>query len=517
MPRTPLFRALTRARLVAQGALRSDRPAPEILEEWTDRPQVSRRRFLAASATAAAGLGVAACRSLPVRPGAPSDVLIIGAGIAGLTAGYRLSQGGLTVRILEAQNRVGGRMHSLRGHFADEQVAELGGELIDTPHAHIQALVKELRLELDDLAETGPDAPKDTWFFEGRSYTEAELSAAFVPVAQRIEADLEKEEEAALDALSIAEWLDQAGVSGWFRRVLDVGYTTEFGLPIDEQSALNLLEMIDTNAEPFRIFGESDERYHVRGGNDRIVSALGDLLGDRVETGVRLEAITQAADGSLRCDVRRGSRSETLAASHVIVAIPFTLLREVKIDVEMPEEKRRAIRELGYGTNAKLMIGFGERFWRGRGANGSVLTDLPFQLTWDTSRAQPGRAGILTNFTGGTQGLEVGTGSAAQQAALVVRDLERVFPGAARHREKMKEARFHWPTHPFTRGSYACYRPGQTVLRDTIGLPAGALHFAGEHCSVEAQGFMEGGCETGEAAAKAILAAQRRVALRAIV
>jgi monoamine oxidase len=194
------------------------------------------------------------------------------------------------------------------------------------------------------------------------------------------------------------------------------------------------------------------------------------------------------------------------------VAIPFTLLRDVTIDVEMSAPKRRAIAELGYGTNAKLMLGFSERLWRTRYASsGSTMTDLPYQLTWETSRRQPGASGILTNFTGGRRGLELGAGTPADRAAEAAAQLDRVYPGLAGLRTK--EARFHWPSFPFTRGSYACYRPGQwTAIRGAEGEAAGNLHFAGEHCSLEAQGFMEGGCETGERAAAEVVAALRHPA-----
>jgi monoamine oxidase len=131
------------------------------------------------------------------------------------------------------------------------------------------------------------------------------------------------------------------------------------------------------------------------------------------------------------------------------------------MDLELPAVKRRAIQELGYGTNAKLMIGFSERIWRTQyGSNGSTLTDLPYQLTWETSREQPGRPGILTNFTGGTHGIELGRGTPAEQAALTVSQLEQIFPGISALRTGMKEARFHWPSHPWTLGSYASYLPG---------------------------------------------------------
>jgi|SRR5881394_2345413 len=110
-----------------------------------------------------------------------------------------------------------------------------------------------------------------------------------------------------------------------------------------------------------------------------------------------------------------------------------------------PDVKRRAIRELGYGTNAKLMVGFSERVWRTRHrSNGSVLTSLPFQLTWETSRQQKGKSGILTNFTGGAQALRIGQGTAASQAQRMVEELDQIFPGAQAAHMGMPVARFHW-------------------------------------------------------------------------
>jgi monoamine oxidase len=220
-----------------------------------------------------------------------------------------------------------------------------------------------------------------------------------------------------------------------------------------------------------------------------------------------LEAVGQASDGRLSLSVRRGGRSSEVRAPYAVLAVPFTLLRDVRFDVDLPPAKRQAIAELGYGTNAKLMVGFSDRVWRLRhNTNGSLMTDLPLQTTWETSRHQNGRSGVLTNFTGARHGLELGQGTAAEQAAALVRDLEAVWPGISAARAGQKEARFHWPSHPWTRGSYASYRVGQwTTICGAEGEAVGRLHFAGEHCSLSAQGFMEGGCETGEAAAAAIL------------
>ena len=458
-----------------------------------------------------------------------SEIAVVGAGIAGLTAAWRLRQAGVPVRLYEAQERTGGRMFSLRGHFPDGQVAELGGELIDTGHTGVRSLAEELGIGLDDLSIDDPSLARTVWWFEGARRTDAEVIEAFRPLAGRIDADLaaatggeevtwrSPRRAEALDRMSVSEWLDRAGADGWLRRLIEVGYTTEFGLEPGDQSALNLLTMIGTG-EPFEVFGESDERFHVRGGNDLIVRALAERVADAIQPGARLEALRMRADGRCECTFRRGSTSFTAAAPHVVLAIPFTLLRDVRIDVPLPAAKRRAIDELGYGTNAKLMAGFASRPWRTAGrSNGSVLSDLPFQLTWETSRLQPGASGILTNFTGGRHGVELGRGTPAEQAAALAAGLDAVFPGIAAARAGMPEARFHWPSHPFTRGSYASYRTGQwTTIRGAEGEPTGRLLFAGEHCSLDAQGFMEGGYETGARVATTVLAARGvRVGLRA--
>jgi monoamine oxidase len=526
MARTPLFRSLERSLRLARLSLATGRPAAELAGELRERrraapPPLTRRDFLRSTAVAAVGLGVAGCRlprPAPAPPGAPLEVLIAGGGIAGLTAAYRLHQQGVAVRLLEAQERVGGRMFSLRGHFADGQVAELGGELIDSGHTHIRALAEELGIGLDDL-HAGEAMDEELWNFAGRRWSDAEVVEAFVPVAARIDADLATLAEPwatydqpngaeALDRTTLRQWLAQAPCEAWFRTLLDVAYTGEYGLETDRQSALNLHFMIDTEPDPFRIFGDSDERFHVQGGNDRIPLELARRLDGVVDTGSRLEAVRRRADGAFECSVRRGGASHTVAAPHLVLALPFTLLREVELDLELPAVKRRAIAELGYGTNAKLMVGFDARPWRTRhGSNGSVVTDLGFQSTWETSRKQPGDAGILTNFTGGDHGVELGGGTAAEQAAALVAGLESVYPGISAARPGMAEARFHWPSHRWTRGSYACYLPGQwTGVCGAEGERVGNLHFIGEHCSLDAQGFMEGGCETGERAARDVLA-----------
>ena len=124
-----------------------------------------------------------------------------------------------------------------------------------------------------------------------------------------------------------------------------------------------------------------------------------------------------------------------------------------------------------------------------------------------------GEAGILTNFSGGRHGLDVGKGTPEERAAEFAGWLDNVFPGISQTRIEGRQSRLVWPTFPWTLGSYACYKPGQwTAFSGEEGRRVGNLHFAGEHTSEVAQGFMEGGCETGERVVREILEAPTTLA-----
>jgi monoamine oxidase len=545
--RSPLFQSLRRAFRVAAVASRERRGLPPVDELF--EMTLSRRRFLGTSAATAAVMAAGCARSetppppaaTPATPGGSQAprIAIVGAGVAGLNAAYKLQQAGLTSTIFEGANRTGGRMFTATNLLADGLTTELGGEFIDSTHEEMLNLMKEFGLEpLDTRSPAAASLTPETYFVNGRHYTQEQAARAFVPLAKKILADYDalgdvvdyKTEGGGtkLDRMTITQYLDQIGATGWMRELIDVAYVTEYGLDSSEQSALNFVFLIGSgdleDDEAFALLGESDERYKVRGGNQQIVDQLATRVQSQIRTLHRLEAVRSRGTGFTLTFQTEG-KSVDEQADVVILTVPFSILRDITIDVEMPEVKRRAIRELAYGMNAKVLVGFRSRPWEKLGYSGATYSDQTFQLAWANSLLQPGTAGGLTLYSGGKLALDVGQGSAEAAAARLLPGIERAYPGTTAERNG-KVSRFHWPTFPWTKGSYSCYRPGHwTTIAGAEGLPVGNLFFAGEHCSYDFQGYMNGAAQSGADTARAVMsavsgaakAARRQPSRRALV
>jgi len=491
-------------------------PVDELRGLRQDRAGMTRRQML--QSTGAAAVGLAALSALPAcddeRPG--EQVVIVGAGIAGLHCAYRLKKLGIRAHVFDAQKRVGGRVFTDRTTFNDGQHAELGGELIDSGHLTMLGLAEELGIELYDYLDDAALRPL-TAFIDGQTLTDLQLVDEFSALIGSIDAAVatfadpdklpgyaDANGAEALDQMSIAAWFDAIGAGGKVRKLLEVAYTTEYGLPIDQSNALNFLVLISTDPARFEIFGASDERFHTKTGNDTFITALQSRLASQISVLSALVAIRPRSAGGYFLTFFKDDRYVEIRADHVVLAIPFTMLRNVDLTaLKLSPQKKRAITELGYGTNGKLMTGYVSRPWRELGSNGESFSTLPYQCTWDTSRLQPGKSGLLTNFTGGTAGVAVGMGTPAMQAAMFLDQIDQVYPGAKAASDG-KVARMHWPTNGWVKGSYASYLVGQyTAFSGAEGEMGGpGLYFCGEHTSLVAQGYMEGGAETGARAAE---------------
>jgi monoamine oxidase len=486
----------------------------------------TRREFLRqAGAAGAAATAAGALWRVPAAAGADGPrIVIVGGGLAGLTCAYRLKQAGQIAKVHEASDRLGGRCWTIRDYFAGGQIAEHGGELIDQGHTQIRHLAKELDLKLDNLLSAEANGTEPLYYFDEAPYTYDEARADIKKVWQKIHSDvsaasypttfeISTERGQELDQMSIIDWINESvpgGIGSRLGQLLDVAYTIEYGADSSDQSALNLLYLLGYLGQGnLRIFGPSNEKYRVHGGNDRIVKRLRDALSGQIERSSELVAIELRSDGAYSLSFREGVDTVTKVADEVVLALPFTILR-TSVDISnagFSELKRKAIAELGMGTNSKLHLQFENRHWETLGCNGETFSDEGYQNTWDVSRAQPGDRGILVDYTGGTIGASF-TGTAQAHAVQFLSQLEPVLPGiSAPGLWNGRATLDFWLGNPYTLGSYSYWKVGQyTAFSGIESRQEGNCHFAGEHTSQDFQGYLNGAVETGERAAGEILA-----------
>ncbi len=457
-----------------------------------------------------------------------SRIAIVGGGVAGLTCAYRLARAGRRVVLYEASNRFGGRMFTKKNFNAEGMFCELGGELVDSNHKPLIDLARELGVGIQRL-KPAHGGGEDLYYVGGRLHAEHELlhrgKGAFLPIARKIAHDHARltdaggewtEHARALDRMSVAQYLAQfrGHAPAWVIDLLDLAYWGEYGLPTEQQSSLNLVDFIGSDTKrDFEMFGESDEAYRIEGGSSSLPDVLFARLGEGVAArpGHTLDAI--ARDGnSIQLALTSGGMRFFARHEIVVLALPFTKLREVRgIDgLGLDGKKLQCIRELGYGDNAKVMIGTTSRPWTGA-AHLPVKSDgefyaREFQVAWDTSRGQSGTRGILTNYLSGVE-------DQAVALAGLRTGLEKISPAIAASLDESNMASFFWARYPFNKGSFVAAKVGQyTTLLEVAGTPelGGRLQFAGEHTSADYAGFMCGGVDSGEWAAAAVLALPAR-------
>lgn len=500
----------------------------------------SRREVLRMGGVLGAGLALGACTrgdpdsaTSPTPRPSPHDprVVIVGAGLAGLTAAHRLVQAGVNVRVFESRDRVGGRCWTARG-FADGQTAEHGGEFIDTRHVHLLGLVDELGLELDDLWEAWVDGSIWPNWVAGEVVLGKDLREQLDPIVAAVEAEARRigviapgrepsiepisygtatPQAVELDALSMAEWLDASvpGVVGSpLGSYLDESMSGWYGLEMDQLSACTWMDYFVLP------WPDADERWHVRGGNDQVPTLLADgLPQDALTLESPLEAMRRRGDGSF--ELVFGGVGAPVVADMVILALPFTTLRLVDLDdAGFGPERMAAIQGMGMGMDVKLFLQYDRRpaefAVAGRPWSGGMEHTDPHFETWESSAAQPGASGLITVYAGGRTGAgwtadEPHAAAPESFAAEYAGYIDDVVPGTAASFNGLAWLDL-WTRDPWTNGAYAAFLPGQyTRLWGYTGRAEGRVHFAGEHTSTYSQGYLNGGVESGQRAAIEVL------------
>ena len=433
------------------------------------------------------------------------SVLVAGAGLSGLAAAHDLTAMGADVTVIEARERVGGRVWTIRDGFASKQHAEAGGDLIDEAQHEIRHLSEELGLTLTKILRGGfsyvrADASGHAQIAGRRSSRGwTRLAEALEPWMRRYRLAEQRSDSpitADIAGRSVANWLDDIDADEELR-------TTAAGLRgffLADPEELSLIALVDQFASSEPVPGAI---YRIEGGNDRLASALAAPLGNRLRVNTELVAVSHRGR-TVRASVRSGRAVSTIVADYLLLTLPATVLRRIPITPALPAQQHDAVARLKYGRASKTLLQFSRRFWRMPGRGRAFGSPLGFGAVWDANEEQGGRPGILSLLAGG------GASDATQ--ALVARS---GMPGLVReldwlgttHRDLTASRQVVWETDPWARGGYAFFDPSfDPALRPWLARSFGRIFFAGEHTSVKWQGYMNGAIESGRRAAEEIAA-----------
>jgi monoamine oxidase len=435
-------------------------------------------------------------------------VLVAGAGLAGLAAARDLSALGAAVTVIDARDRVGGRVLTARNGFAESQHAEAGADMIDESQGEIQRLAEELGLKLTRILRNGwgsarPDAhnrPRivahgGTRGWDRMSRVLSSLIERYALAERRWDSPI----TADIARRSVAQWLDETNADAELRATA-IGLRGFFLADPDE---LSLLALVDQFASEDSLAGRM---YRIDGGNDRLATALASLLGNRVRLSTELVAVSHRGRG-VRASVKQGREVSQLQCDYLVFAVPATLLRRIPIAPALPAQQHEAIAGLKYGRTTKTLLQFSRRFWRVPGRPRAFGSPLTFGAVWDGNEEQRGRTGILSLMAGGSASDGTQAIVAKDGAGALARSLDWL---GSRQADLVGCHQVVWEADPWARGGYAFFDPAfNPSLRAWLARPCGRLFFAGEHTSIKWQGYMNGAIESGRRAAAELNAAHR--------
>jgi monoamine oxidase len=438
-----------------------------------------------------------------------ASVVVAGAGLAGLVAARDLIALGADVTVVDARDRVGGRVWTIRDGFSERQHAEAGGDMIDEAQHEIRNLAAELGLGLTRILrdgfgyvrQDGSGKPRMMPRNAARGWERLARELGGVMGPYRL-AEHRWDSPIAADIArrSVAGWLDQVKADAELRATA-TGMRGFFLADPDELSLIALVDQFSTNDATV-----PGKMYRIDGGNDRLATALAAPLGNRLHLGTDVVAISHRGR-AVRVSVKSGRALSQINCDYAVLALPATTLRRIPMTPSLPAPQHAAIANLRYGRATKSLLQFSQRFWRAPGRPRAFGSPLPFGAVWDANEEQRGRPGILSLLAGGgasdaTQGIV-----AKEGARGLAQGLDWL---GSKDAELTASRQIVWEQDPHARGGYAYFDPAyDPALRAWLARPFGRLFFAGEHTSVKWQGYMNGAVESGRRAAAEIAAVHR--------
>lgn len=422
----------------------------------------------------------------------PRSVIIVGAGFAGLAAAYALAKQGVGVTVLEARERVGGRVFSFRGAALRDQVIEFGAEWVGLSHERIIALCEEFGLELFNnqfsthLTYGGRYSRPGDWGYDGEM-------ATFWDAKTSIWEDYSDRQKQQLDRMDWWRFLVSRGFSDKDVAIRELLDSTDFGESIRHTSAYAAFAEYAESSE----MNEMDLK--IRGGNGMLAEKLADAVGrDKILLRHKVATIKQGKRNGVEVHCADG---KTFNADKLICTAPTLSLQKIQWSPALPSVQVDAMNALQYARIGKFPVIFKERFWKAEDFD--MITDTPAHYFYHGTKDQPGPNGVLICYATGDKADVLASVNKKQREDII---LEALKPAFGDVRKYMAESiSYYWGSDPYSRGAYAFYGIGQWFdLMPVLREPFMHTHFAGEHLA-DWQGFMEGAVNSGEEAVEAIM------------
>lgn len=459
---------------------------------------LSRRDFLQTTLVASAGI-LAGCATTPrgfvSKPGA-KRVAVIGAGFGGLACAYELLRLGYDVSVLEARDRVGGRVLTF-DDFIPGRLVEGGGELVGSNHPTWVNYAKEFRLPFRDVTEDETLAAPV--ILQGRRLDEKEAKELFDEMdkaytsmnsdAVKVNADEPwlTPDAVALDRKSTAEWAAGLNLSPLCRHVMLVDLAANNGVAPELQSYLgNLAQVKGGGVEKY---WTDSEVYRCKAGNQSLAHKLATAIGaSRIRLNAPVSSITIRND---KPEVR-GADGSVLAVDDVVLTVPPSAWNKITFEPGLPATLTPQM-----GVNVKYLTHVKTRFWKADKLSPDFTTDEMLSMSWESTDNQRGDSPAgLTVFSGGPAAETCRKKWKSSRDTEFNKELGRIYP---KYPDNLVASRFmDWPGDEWTNGGYSFPAPGQvTTVGPALRRGLGHLHFAGEHTCYKFVGYMEGGLNSG--------------------
>jgi monoamine oxidase len=454
---------------------------------------VSRRRFLKIAAAGGAGLAVSRVLGSPsiiLKP----NVIVLGAGLSGLSAAAVLRKYGCQVTVLEARSRIGGRVFSHAVQGKTPLVVELGAEWVGEDHERIRAMCDEFGITLQDNRFSSRLVYKGDFFDAGKWSFAPKWLQQWENIMKNYPSLTEKE-KIRLDRTDWWRYLVRQGISEKDLDIRELQDSTDFGETIRSVSGYAALaEYAESNKS-----NEMDLK--IEGGNGRLVEALADRVGrENIRTGC--EALTvRHSELGIFVTCRQGKSTTTFVGDVLVCALPVFAARKIDWFPSLPTETEEAMDALQYARIIKVVAFCDERFWKDESFD--MVTDLHGHYFYHATKGQHGPAGALTAYAIGDKADVLSRQNDAFKRRVLVDSLRPAFGDVSKKITKLVS--YYWGSDRYTMGAYALYGKGQWFgTMPVLKRPVGRIFFAGEHLA-DWQGFMEGAIVSGEEAAAAIL------------